>query len=345
MFFGLQPIKQERNSSISGSGGGNVNRFNVSYAPPLPNSKVLTNLKVGAQLTQGEKKQLADELVKFGTSNDRPVRDGQYLKLKALLDYKKDQFNNPLIPQDEKKIIFNEIERLMKIGNQLKFIGAGESGRVQTAATFLGVGYDGIKASAPPVTSPAQSTATSGTTPASNADNNIVTPQAGNVSQPNGVSNVSSEVAADLQGLEQVVSKALAKDRPPTFKQELIDFIASVEPRYQDVLFGAKYKDTFESVIGSNKYPKLNEDFAADVASALNLAPADVKSMESSELLFRLIVNDKRDPSAKVLTETMLGALRKPTGQTESNVESGSQVVPDPSDDGAPIDGVPSEFA
>jgi hypothetical protein len=339
MFFGPQPIKQV-STSISGSGGGNVNPFNVSYAPPLPNSKVLTNLKVGAQLTQGEKKQLTDELVKFGTSNDRPVRDGQYLKLKALLDYKKDQFNDPLIPQDQKKTIFNEIERLMTIGNQLNFIGAGENGRMQTAATFLGVGYDGIKAPAPP------STPGVGAKGATGDVTQVWVPPSSSC-QPNG----SPEVIADVnQWFALAVESLNVTNTPSANRKALQDkaatFLQNSAPLYQEELFGIRNMATMAQV--DAKY-RLQPEFFSRAANVLSsseetIFPDQVKEIQPLTLLGLLARNG--GPDAKNVAIELLNALRKPTGQTEPNVASGSQVPLVPSEgDGAPIAGVPSEYA
>jgi hypothetical protein len=373
MFFGLQPIKQERNSSISGSGGGNVNRFNVSYAPPLPNSKVLTNLKVGAQLTQGEKKQLTDELVKFGTSNDRPVRDGQYLKLKALLDYKKDQFNNPLIPQDEKKIIFNEIERLMTIGNQLKFIGAGESGRMQTAATFLGVGYDKIQVKTPTTagTPPVKSESTQAA-----AQTNNVTDTQTIAASNNTPAAVDQQVAVDVQRVgsqttnvyekQKQLDRAnvqLTKAKPgdvnaakkafenaglelEAAEKGLRTSLADLSSRYVDGLSGNGSYENMKKLREFQNNPALDQ-VVRDVATLYAWPVSEVQDTHALALFTGLAHEGKNNPAAEKLAERLLAALQKPVAasQTESNVESGSQVAPDPSDDGVPIDGVLSEYA
>ncbi|MCO4087705.1 MAG: hypothetical protein HEQ17_01700 [Limnohabitans sp.] len=372
MFFGLQPIKQERNSSISGSGGGNVNRFNVSYAPPLPNSKVLTNLKVGAQLTQGEKKQLTDELVKFGTSNDRPVRDGQYLKLKALLDYKKDQFNDPLIPQDQKKTIFNEIERLMTIGNQLKFIGAGESGRMQTAATFLGVGYDKIQVKAP---------TTAGTPPVKpeptqTAETNSVTGTQATDALSNTPAAVDPQVAVDVQTIgskmanvqdkklqSELAGVALTTAKPDKVnaaeeafenaglelkaaEKDLGTSLADLSSRYVDGLSGNGGYENMKKLREFQNNPALDQ-VVQDVATLYARPVSEVQDTHALALFTGFVHKGKNNPAAKELAERLLAALQKPVAasQTESNVESGSQVAPDPSGDGVPIDGVLSEYA
>ena len=202
------------------------------------------------------------------------------------------------------------------------------------------MGYDGIKAPAPPSTSGVGAKGATG-----DVTQVLVPPSSS--SQPNG----SPGVIADVNQLFALAGESLNVTNTPSANREALQdeaatFLQNSAPLYQEELFGIRNRATMAQVDAKYRLPPEFFSRAANVLSSSEetISPDQVKEIQPLTLLRFLARNG--GPDAKNVAIELLNALRKPTGQTESNVASGSQVPLVPSeDDGAPIAGVPSEYA
>jgi hypothetical protein len=329
MFFGLPPLKQ--NSAVGSAGR--------SYLPP---PSVFENL-VGSPPAVAPLKEKADAKLQLSKEVKVTVDGGATVvagrQVMAVLADARRQFNVATTLQGKQQA-WMRAQRTFDAANKLGYLEKGANGYVQNAATYLGVGYDGIKAPAPPSTSGVGAKGATG-----DVTQVLVPPSSS--SQPNG----SPGVIADVNQLFALAGESLNVTNTPSANREALQdeaatFLQNSAPLYQEELFGIRNMATMAQVDAKYRLPPEFFSRAANVLSSSEetISPDQVKEIQPLTLLRFLARNG--GPDAKNVAIELLNALRKPTGQTESNVASGSQVPLVPSeDDGAPIAGVPSEYA
>jgi hypothetical protein len=348
MFFGPQPLKQER-SSISGTGQTNLN----PYWHPAPGDLAASGTPVdAAKLNDAAAKKLEiKEAVKLAATTRATVRDG--FQITDLLSHLRAQYNMATTLQ-AKQEIWNTTADVMRRGTDVGLLGRNQTtGKAQNAATFLGVGYDKIQVKTP---------TTVGTPPVkpeptqtAETNTNIVTDTQTIAASNNTPAAVDPQVAVDVQTIGSIGSKMAnvqdkklqseragvafttakpdkvnaakeaytnAQSELENAQRELGATLADLSSRYDDGLLGTNYKDQKKLGDLVKNNPALDK-VIQDVATLYKeVSVSAVRNTHALAVLTGLAHEGKNDPAAKELAERLLAALQKPVAASQTSSSS-----------------------